>query len=257
MSRKFKYTSWVLLAVLLVGLSAGCGDDSDTVTGGGTQGDPCNGQDPDDPGSCDQVQVIFTHVPDVEAGDSVVVLQVVFVVDETIFGASCGLGWDFDHLEMDSAMWSTEAIAAFDQFRYEWANDNLDSTNSRKLFQTTGLTLLSGGLLQSATICTYYGHVTRWEHGDSIRIFRNPFVATLFVDDSITEFAPIWPGDPVISTVSGTDHGNIRDGFWLSQNYPNPFSPETRIEFSLPQRSFVTIDVFNVLGARVGRLVYG
>lgn len=44
--------------------------------------------------------------------------------------------------------------------------------------------------------------------------------------------------------------------FSLSLNYPNPFNPETQIEFSLPRRSFVTIDIFNILGSRVRRLVY-
>ena len=43
--------------------------------------------------------------------------------------------------------------------------------------------------------------------------------------------------------------------FGLSQNYPNPFNPSTNIEFSLPQRSNLKIDVFNSLGMRIAVLV--
>lgn len=41
----------------------------------------------------------------------------------------------------------------------------------------------------------------------------------------------------------------------LEQNYPNPFNPSTTIEFSLAERSDVTISIYNVMGQLVNTLV--
>jgi len=44
--------------------------------------------------------------------------------------------------------------------------------------------------------------------------------------------------------------------FSVKQNFPNPFNPTTRIEFTLPSENNVEIKVFNILGMEVATLLY-
>lgn len=47
----------------------------------------------------------------------------------------------------------------------------------------------------------------------------------------------------------------IPEEFILEQNYPNPFNPSTTISFSIPQASSVKIQVYNMLGKKVGTML--
>ena len=49
--------------------------------------------------------------------------------------------------------------------------------------------------------------------------------------------------------------GKLPINFSLSQNYPNPFNPSTTIEFSVPQKSQVSLEVFNIKGELIRQLI--
>jgi flagellar hook assembly protein FlgD len=70
----------------------------------------------------------------------------------------------------------------------------------------------------------------------------------IFFDISNTNFT--------ISTVSGISNiGNEPLTFKLSQNFPNPFNPSTMINFVIPQKSVVSLNVYDISGKLVERLI--
>lgn len=52
-----------------------------------------------------------------------------------------------------------------------------------------------------------------------------------------------------------TDEYNIPEDFRLAQNFPNPFNPSTKIEFSIPITAHVTISIYNILGQETATLI--
>jgi hypothetical protein len=51
--------------------------------------------------------------------------------------------------------------------------------------------------------------------------------------------------------------GLLPTRFELLTNYPNPFNPSTTVPIAIPIKSHVTLDVYNILGQHVKRLVEG
>jgi len=48
---------------------------------------------------------------------------------------------------------------------------------------------------------------------------------------------------------------SVTQNFVLFDNYPNPFNPSTNISWQLPKASFITLELFNILGEKVAVLL--
>lgn len=59
------------------------------------------------------------------------------------------------------------------------------------------------------------------------------------------------------ATTDVSDRQNIVEKFILYPAYPNPFNPTTHIEYSIPQKSFVSLKIYDAIGNEVTTLVNG
>ncbi|MDH3889767.1 MAG: T9SS type A sorting domain-containing protein [candidate division Zixibacteria bacterium] len=60
---------------------------------------------------------------------------------------------------------------------------------------------------------------------------------------------------PALPMAAPADGEGMPESYILSANYPNPFNPSTTIEYNLPTRSQVRVEVLNALGQTVRLLV--
>ena len=61
----------------------------------------------------------------------------------------------------------------------------------------------------------------------------------------------------VIVSIDFSDNINNSSTFTLGQNYPNPFNPVTHIKYTIPENSYISLKVFDLLGQEVATIFEG
>lgn len=87
-----------------------------------------------------------------------------------------------------------------------------------------------------------------WDIGQLSNIFIDTLTKEIFVGTA----KGIYKKDLVTSL---NETQNDMHSFVLNQNFPNPFNPVTTISYRIPEFSFVTIKVFDLLGREIETLV--
>ena len=57
------------------------------------------------------------------------------------------------------------------------------------------------------------------------------------------------------TSVEGAHSNSLPTDFELKQNFPNPFNPNTTIQFDLPQTIHVSLKIYNTLGQEIRNLI--
>lgn len=93
---------------------------------------------------------------------------------------------------------------------------------------------------------------------DSTIELNKRYYYTLFTSDyssnySVPDQSAIWESP----FITGTNQFSVKENKILSQNYPNPFSQTTTIEFEILKSQKVKVDIYNMSGIKITSLLNG
>lgn len=70
----------------------------------------------------------------------------------------------------------------------------------------------------------------------------------IYITPNIDTATSSTDGSFIFSHITGIKDQQLPVGYSVSDNYPNPFNPRTRIDITLPNKGNVKIEVYNQIG---------
>jgi hypothetical protein len=148
------------------------------------------------------------------------------------------------------------------QLNSEW-RVNLPFSFSFLGCEFNGYTILTDTISTVSTPSGVYSGCARFYHApdcdDAGRVrewFARGVGRVKYLEDNIGGYDTLYLVEAkILAAVSNANRSINQITYHIWQNYPNPFNPSTTIDFQLPERSFVHIDIFDELGHQIKTLI--
>jgi len=129
-----------------------------------------------------------------------------------------------------------------------WASNSVDSVKIE-------LSLHNGLLWYTIAETTPSDGVYEWIVQAPATSWDCKIIITDVTDSTISDESDTTFVIDMFPSVDDSSSVGVPEKYDLYQNYPNPFNPTTQIKYQIPELSFVTIKVYDVLGNEIATLV--
>lgn len=137
-----------------------------------------------------------------------------------------------------------------------WSIIGLPNTDYFYVKSNSAGHIFAGGFYGSGVLRSTNNGLNWFEVNSGI---YNKMITAVYFDNAGFGYAGTYYGGLYKTSISTIGLINLSSevphSYSLSQNYPNPFNPLTNIEFSVPEKSFVRLVVFDITGRVVDLLV--